>query len=784
MTRVLRNAVRAACTAGVFLLIGAGGAVTEATEDSAARSSPPPAADDPALTTTVDGVVLDSRGAPVPAAEVEAEGTALRTVTAEDGRFTIVIPGGVRALRARASGFAEERTMLGSAPASPLVIVLRTAIASERVTVTATVTPTRLADVPASLVALDAATLAATAAVTLDDALRQVPGFTLFRRTGSRTANPTAQGVSLRGLGASGASRALVLLDGQPLNDPFGGWVYWGRVPRDAVESVEVLRGGASDLYGSSALGGVVQVITRPLPPGREVRAEASVGNEGTLDGSVALAGRAGSWGARLAAAGFQTDGYAPVEEASRGAVDTDATSSHGVVDLRVERSWEGGRVFARGSLFGESRGNGTRLQTNATEVREGALGADWSSLGLGTLRARLDLSNQVFNQSFTSASADRSVETLSRKQRVPARTAGLGLVWSHGLGRKNVAVLGLDARNVKGASDELAFTAGVPSAEVDAGGRVRTAGVFAQDMFQVSSRLLVVAAARFDYWRHEDGFSTTQPFAAGSPRASTSFPNRAEDAFSPRVSVLFHAGSGLSLVAAGYGAFRGPTLNELYRSFRLGDTLTLANEKLHPERLAGGEAGARWSSASGRYGARATAFSSTVRDPVANVTLTSTPRLVTRQRQNLGRTRSRGIEAEFTATPAAGVHLAAGYALTDARVLRFPANLSLEGLRLPQVPRHQLTFQAGYEGARGLRVAVQGRWSGAQYEDDQNRLPLEPAFQLDSLAAHRLGRGLEAFAAVENLFNARAEIGRVSVKTLGPPRTVRAGLRLRLPSR
>src|SRR5204862_149623 len=207
----------------------------------------------------------------------------------------------------------------------------------QEITVSANRTSTRLVETPTSVVVLSRDDLNATAAFRTDDMLRQVPGFSLFRRTGSRTANPTAQGVSLRGLGASGASRALVLMDGQPLNDPFGGWVYWGRVPRDAVESVEVLRGAASDLYGSTALGGVGQVIPRPRPPGGEMRAEASVGNEGTLDGSVAFDGRAGPWGARLAAAGFRTDGYAPVEETSRGAVDTEATSSHGVVDLRVE---------------------------------------------------------------------------------------------------------------------------------------------------------------------------------------------------------------------------------------------------------------------------------------------------------------------------------------------------------------------------------------------------------------------------------------------------------------
>ena len=134
---------------------------------------------------------------------------------------------------------------------------------ADEVTVTATRTEQRLADTAASVVVLSAADLAASAAPTVDDALRQVPGFSLFRRTGSRWANPTAQGVSLRGLGASGASRAAVLADGVPVNDPFGGWVAWGRVPRAALARVELMRGAASDLYGSGALGGVVQLVRR-----------------------------------------------------------------------------------------------------------------------------------------------------------------------------------------------------------------------------------------------------------------------------------------------------------------------------------------------------------------------------------------------------------------------------------------------------------------------------------------------------------------------------------------
>src|SRR5919106_2462452 len=161
---------------------------------------------------------------------------------------------------------------------------------SDEITVTATRTEQRLGETAASVVVVSAQELAASAAPTLDDALRQVPGFSLFRRSGSRFANPTTQGVSLRGLGASGASRALVLADGMPLNDPFGGWIAWGRVPRAAVERVEVMRGAGSDLYGSSALGGVVQLLRRQAH-GPKVVADGSWGELGSADGSLFASG-------------------------------------------------------------------------------------------------------------------------------------------------------------------------------------------------------------------------------------------------------------------------------------------------------------------------------------------------------------------------------------------------------------------------------------------------------------------------------------------------------------
>jgi outer membrane receptor protein involved in Fe transport len=236
-----------------------------------------------------------------------------------------------------------------------------------------------------------------------------------------------------------------------------------------------------------------------------------------------------------------------------------------------------------------------------------------------------------------------------------------------------------------------------------------------------------------------------------------------------------------ISLTAAAYRAFRQPSLNELYRSFRVGDTLTLANENLRAERLTGAEAGASVSSFKGRLVTRANVYWTETTRPVANVTLSATPTLITRQRQNLGRTRSRGLEIEAEAQAGKHWNITGGYLFSDATVLKFPAATALEGLLIPQVARHQLTFQLRYEKPSRINAGLQGRFTGAQYDDDQNRFRLGRYFTLDALASRRLTRRLELFAAAENLFNQRYEIGRTPVVTLGPPLLLRFGLRLRL---
>src|SRR5262249_51946892 len=268
-----------------------------------------------------------------------------------------------------AAGFRPSQTA-GEALSSgePTITLVRIGF-SERISVAATRAPRSIGDTPESAIVLSSDQIAATASPALDQVLRQGPGFTLFRRTDSRTANPTAQGASLRGVGGSGASRAAVLDDGIPLNDPFGGWVYWARVPLLALDRAETVRGGMSGLYGDPALAGLVHLFRREDGASRALL-EGSFGGADTAQGAFYASGRLEGWGGEITGEKYRTDGYVPVAPEDRGPVDREANSGHETLDVTLGHALTGnGRVFVRGAMYDEARQNGTALQTNDTRI-------------------------------------------------------------------------------------------------------------------------------------------------------------------------------------------------------------------------------------------------------------------------------------------------------------------------------------------------------------------------------------------------------------------------------
>ncbi len=712
----------------------------------------------------VAGVVIDASGAPVAGATVTA-GTASAT-TGDDGSFSLpdMATAGVE-LRVAAAGFADA-SVVAPGDAQPVRVVLQPAPFADTVVVTASRGAARLAT-PEATTVLTSAELLTSAAGSLDDALRNTPGFSLFRRSSSRVSNPTTQGVTLRGVSGSGASRTLVLADGLPLNDPFGSWVYWNRIPQAAVDRVEVVRGATGDLYGADALGGVIQVLT--FAPGRtRFRASGEAGSHDTARFSGFGGTQRGPWSVDAAGEWLRTDGVVIVGEEARGPVDVRADSDYSSGFLGAGYNAGQWHATLRLSLYDEERGNGTPLQVNTTDWTQ-VSGEAGGSVGEGAWQLRASGGTQDYYQTFSAVlgGALRNSERLTFAQTIPTTFTTASGQWTRGTSDQ-VWLLGAEFKRADGNQEETRYSvAGVPSGPFPSGGTETNGAMFARVSLTPRDPLTVVIGMRGDFWQ-----STPND---ASPTHSAQF-------FSPRVSAAWRLSDITSVHGSVYRAHRTPTLNELHRRFAVGNAVTNANPELDPEHLTGADGGALF--AWRRLSARVTGFWNELDGAITNVTITPppVPGQITRQRQNTDTVRARGLEIEADLRPFPQWTFSALAGVTRSTFAKAPVQPALVDKRVPQVPSYQLGATVTYVDPIGFTGSLQARRVGLQFDDDLNTFRLESFGVVDLFLGQQLIRGLHIFAAVENLSDVDYDVGRTPIRTIGWPRTVRIGLRVFLP--
>jgi outer membrane receptor protein involved in Fe transport len=759
----------------------------------------------------ITGTVRDSTGQVVAGATVVARtpaGVERRAVTGGDGRFSVARPAEFPVtLIVVAAGFGEARHEIASGGAMEnLDLLLLPAAVSETVSVTAYRVPQRLQDVAASVNVLSQEDIRRSPAVVADDVLRQVPTFSLFRRTSSLASHPTAQGVSLRGLGPSGVSRTLVLLDGVPFNDPFGGWVYWTRVPLNSADSIEVVDSSSSSLYGNYAMGGVINIITaRPAP--RRLDLKGQYGNRNSPKAEVMASDVWGKVGLFVDGATFSTDGYPIVVETNpagvpeRGRVDKNASVEFGNVNVKLDYTGSPEtQASFRVGYFREDRINGKASTIDGTDEQNDTR---WTSLSggvrrytarSGTFDANLFVDAGKFRSNFLAVPATtppRNVGRMTLNQVVPSNAVGSTLHWSLALGGRHTLGAGVDWRWVDGDSEENALDP-VSGTQVTleriSGGTQRSLGAFVQDIYRPTDDLTITVSARIDNWRNYEAHNLETLVPSGTPTAghNPSLPGREDTVASPRMAARYKVSDRISIWGDVGAGFRAPTLNELYRQFRVGTVLTLANHQLGPERLVGGEVGATFMPARNVM-LRTTYFDNRVKDPVSNVTIAAAGANVTQQRQNLGRTRIRGLQNDVELRVGSSWRFTGGYLYEHAKVSEFAANPLLVGNDLPQVPRHRGSIQAAYANPRFATVAVALQAVGRQFDDDLNvrRVPgLDepglPGYALLSITASRnITRNVDAFFGIQNTFDEEYFVGTLPT-TVGSPRLVTAGVRVR----
>ncbi len=592
----------------------------------------------------------------------------------------------------------------------------------------------------------------------IDQLLKDVPGLQLFRRSDARSGHPTSQGITLRALGGNASSRALLVLDGVPQSDPFGGWVNWPAYDPADLSEIRVVRGGGSVANGTGALAGTIEMTSRS---DKGAAGELDGGSRDSLEGRARLGVAAGGGVLSISGRGERGDGFVPVTEATRGPAD----------ERTPYRAWSGrgrwvaplgGSTELQASLdaFHDWRTRGvdfTQNRTNGADASVRLVGRgtwQWSALAYWQWRNLMS--------SFASVSPGRVMATrVSLQDSVPSHGIGGSIELRPPMPSGIELRLGADARRTSGESRELfSYLAGDPRGRRFAGGETWTSGAFAEASADLG-RATLTGGVRVDHWQVSGGHLFEKVIASGAVLRDDKYTRR--DGWLPtaRGGLVAPLGGGLSLRSAAYLGWRMPTLNELFRPFRAGLDATAANPELDPEKLAGAEAGAEY--AHGEVRLSVTGFVNRLKDAIANVTLGQGPRVFPgvgfvpaggtyRQRENVDAVKVRGIEASAAWSRRPWL-VQAGVSWTHARMEASGAAAFLDGLRPAQTPNFAATLAFGWQdGGKGAQIVL--RRVGAQYEDDLNTRVLKVATTVDAFASWPLTRRIQLIGRAENLFD------------------------------
>jgi len=600
----------------------------------------------------------------------------------------------------------------------------------------------------------------------IETVLSDVAGFQQFRRSDSRSANPSAQGATLRALGGNASSRTLMLLDGVPIADPFFGYIPFSALVPDRLSAVRVTRGGGSGAFGAGAVAGTIELASADRDDLPLLSASGFYGSKNSSqltgdfapnlgDGFVSLSGR---WDR---SDGFQTT---PANQRVSATVparyDSWSTGARAVTPITDTLELQAHMLVFRDNRTLRFRGADSSSEGEDASIRLISHGS-WAFDALAYVQAR-NFSNIVISST--------SFRQTLNQYSTPSTGLGGKIELRPPVGDHNVLRIGADIRYADGRDNEDAFNGGTGALTFHrhAGGNQTTTGLFAENDWTIG-RLVLTGGARADRWSIRDGF-----FQSITPTGVTTtnlYPNRSDWEFSGRAGALFKLTDAITLRGAGYTGFRLPTLNELYRPFSVFPVTTQANAQLKPEKLKGVEAGFDIKPLPA-LNFSATAFYNRLDDAIANVTIGTN----LRRRDNVNAVVAKGVELTGSAR-IGSFSLAASYAYSHS-VVDAPG-LAFDGLRPAQSPRHNATATLAWEGGSGAGLSATVSYVGKQYEDDLQTDALRDALTVDALAKLPLGNGITLVARGENLFDekvvTRNQAGSID---LGTPRMLWIGFR------
>lgn len=604
----------------------------------------------------------------------------------------------------------------------------------------------------------------------IENALKDVAGFQQFRRSDSRSANPSAQGVTLRALGGNASSRTLVLLDGMPIADPFFGFIPFTALVPDRLSTVRVTRGGGIGAFGAGAVSGTVELASAMRNDLPVASASAFHGSHDATSLSASVAPGLGAGFVTISGRWDRGDGFWTTPLNQRVPASVPAKYKNWSVALRaVAPLGLDYQIQAHTLVYNDDRVLRFAGADNHSEGQDAGIrligGVRWKIDALAYVQAR-NFSNIVI-------SPVNFKKTLDQRN-TPSTGIGGKFEIRPPTGNAHLMRIGADTRFATGDMYEDVY---LPSGSVrerrHAGGHQNTTGLFIENDWTpeaLGGRLVLTGGGRIDHWSIDGGFYENR--SSTGIQTFTAHPSRKGWESSFRAGILLHVKEGIALRSAAYSGFRLPTLNELYRPFVVGSITTNANAGLKPEKLRGIEGGidlvlARKTTLS------ATLFYNKLENAIANVTLNA----ATRQRQNVDAIIAKGLEITADTT-LADFTLSASYAYTDSKVSA--SGQGFDGLRPSQTARHAASATLRYAPAHGPAVSTSIRYSGSQYEDDLQSDILPSALTVEAVVHIPLGRGITVVGRAENIFDVAVYTRNTGGSMdLGTPRTLWIGIKI-----
>lgn len=667
--------------------------------------------------------------------------------------------------------------------------------ALDAVTVTATRSRTSVRTAPASVAVLTAEALTNTPATSVPRLLQALPGFALGNYGHPLTQRPERMAGAFRGVGGTSSGRALVLLDGIPVNDPFNGWVRWSRIPLPLVERVEVVRGGSSMAWGSRALSGVINLITA-TPRGRSFEATVEGGNLGTTRAAASASVRSGRLDLLAAGDYLDTDGYLLLRKDQAGTVDLPRGVQTRVGYATARFRATPNLIVHLGGNYLDDRNRGeTPLTARSATTGELRGGLDWALPDGSALTLLAYRHQRGADFTLPAVATDRATESPRRATRIPSTGAGGTLQWARRVADRHDLSIGADVSWVDGEyRDQHTVVAGLLTRERYSGGTQRALGVFVQDGLSLGARTTLQVGARVDRIDDADGRRGEIVLATGASLASATVAPHQATALTFNIGATHALTDLIRLRASTYRAFRNATLNELYTPLytgTFGSNIVEANADLAPETLLGAEVGADLE-AGDSWLVRATTFWNRVTDPIVEFTVgtaTANGQVIApcgalirngvcRQRRNVGALRSVGLETEVEWRPTPRASLGAAYAFNPTRIVSPEA--TIDGAWTRGAVRHALTGTGRWSVPHVADLGVEVRYVGRRYDDDRNDIELAPFTIVGGHLSRPLTRRLTAYVRVDNLRDVAYEISRGTngLAEMGAPRWLTAGLR------